>query len=257
MARIFIGPGGTAGLGYEEGIKRIKELELDALEIEFTYGVRMKEQEALKIGELARKNKIRLSVHGPYYINLVSKEKEKIAASRERIIKSCEIGDLLGADYIVFHAGFYQQRSKREVYDSIMEEITRIKGIIKENGWKTKIAPELTGKHTQFGDIDELLRLRKDTGCSFTIDFAHLLARQQGRIDYDDVLNRLKGIKHIHSHISGIEWGIKGEKKHLPLKDNDVLPLIEAVRNRNVSITIIHESPDPINDAHRTRQLLG
>ena len=35
---ILIGPGGTSGLGYEEGLKRLKELGLTALEIEYTHG---------------------------------------------------------------------------------------------------------------------------------------------------------------------------------------------------------------------------
>ena len=47
---IRFGPGGTAGLGYSDGLNRISELKLGALEVEFTYGVRMSNEEAKKIG---------------------------------------------------------------------------------------------------------------------------------------------------------------------------------------------------------------
>ena len=75
---IKIGPAGSSGLGNEEGIKEVSENKLDALEVEFTYGVKMSLEKAKSIGELAKSLKINLSIHAPYYINLASKEKEKI-----------------------------------------------------------------------------------------------------------------------------------------------------------------------------------
>ena len=83
---ILFGPGGTAGLGYDDGIKEISKLGLGALEVEFTYGVRMLNEEAKKIGLLAKN--ISLSIHAPYYINLNSLENQKIGASRTRILQS-------------------------------------------------------------------------------------------------------------------------------------------------------------------------
>src|SRR3989338_5638748 len=87
---IKIGPAGSSGLGNEEGIRHAKELGLSALEVEFTYGVRMSNDEAKKIGLLAQELGISLSIHAPYYINLNSEERPKVHASKTRILQSCE-----------------------------------------------------------------------------------------------------------------------------------------------------------------------
>ena len=110
---IKIGPGGTAGLGYEDGLKEIKKLGLSALEVEFTHSVHMKNETAKVVGELAKKNKIDLSVHAPYFINLASKEKPKIKASIQRILNSCEKAHYLGATHVVYHSGFFKDREPK------------------------------------------------------------------------------------------------------------------------------------------------
>ena len=49
-------------------------------------------EDAVKIGKKAKKSGIKLSIHAPYWINLNSKDKKKIEQSKQRILKSCEIG---------------------------------------------------------------------------------------------------------------------------------------------------------------------
>ena len=132
---IRIGPAGSAGLGNEKALEKIYELGLNAMEIEFTYGVRMSDSQAKKLGERARELDILLSVHCPYYINLASGEKAKLDASKKRILDSCHKAHLLGARYIVFHAGFYQDRTKKDTYNIIKKEIKDlIKGVKKIDG---------------------------------------------------------------------------------------------------------------------------
>jgi deoxyribonuclease-4 len=130
--KILFGPAGSAGLGNEEGVKHTKELGLEAMEVEFTYGVRMSNSDAKKVGEIAKKLGIKLSVHAPYYINLASKEKAKIEASKKRILQSCERAHYLNASPVVFHAGFYQGREKEEVYNLIKKEIIDLQKTIKQ-----------------------------------------------------------------------------------------------------------------------------
>jgi len=55
-------------------------MDLDCMEVEFTYGVRMGLKTAKEVGALAGEKGILLSVHAPYYINLATEEKEKLAA---------------------------------------------------------------------------------------------------------------------------------------------------------------------------------
>ena len=257
MNSILIGPGGTAGLGYDKGLPEIKRLGLTALEVEFTHGVNMKKDTALQVGKFAKKLGIALSVHAPYFINLASKEKEKITASIGRILSSCEKAHYLGATHVVYHSGFFQKQDPKKVKEMITENTTYIMDKIKENNWKVKIAPELTGKPSQYGSIPELFDLRKETGCDVTIDFAHQKARLQGEIDYSDIFDQIKSLKHIHAHFSGIEWTPKGEKKHLIMSKKDFIPLAKEIIKRKVDIRIICESPDVIGDAVKMKEVFG
>lgn len=252
---IRIGPAGS-GLGNPEGVKKLHKLGLSALEIEFTYGVRMSDAAAKEIGKTAKKHDIALSVHAPYYINLASFDKEKIIASRKRILDSCRKAHLLGAKYVVFHPGFYQDRPENKVYTIIRNEIEILLSKVKKNKWRTKLAPETTGKPSQFGSIDELLRLRKDTGADICCDFAHILARQ-GSIDYGEVFNKLEPLKRVHAHFSGIEYSGKGERRHLVTKKSAIRPLLKEIIKRKADITIINESPSPLKDSLKTAEALG
>lgn len=250
-----IGPGGTAGLGYGKGLDKIHELELNALEVEFTHGVRMSSCSSITLGDMAKERDISLSIHAPYYINLASDEEEKVVASKERILQSCLKANEMGAKYVIFHIGFYQKKTAEETYLKVKENMIDLQKSIKDNKWNVKLAPETTGKYSQFGSLDELLLLSKDTGCHICIDFAHLLARGQGELDYEEVIEKVKHFGHIHAHFSGIEWTDKGERRHLVLEEKDIVPFAKAVAKHNLDITIICESPDPINDAKKIKDV--
>ncbi len=252
---IRLGPAGSPLKSTLEGISYLKKINLDAMEVEFTYGVRMKNELAKKIGEIAEKLGISLSVHAPYYINLASKDKEKIEASKKRILDSCERAHYLKASHVVFHPGFYGDYSKEECFDIIKKEIINIQNEIKKKNWKTTLAPETTGKMSQFGSLKELLRLRNEIGCEICVDFAHLYARN-GKINYTDIFNQLKSIKHIHSHFSGIEFGEKGERRHLVMEKKDFLPLAREILKRRKDITIICESPVTWQDSLKMKEII-
>jgi deoxyribonuclease-4 len=247
---IKLGPAGSHGLGNEEGIKHCKELNLKAMEVEFTYGVRMNNSTAKKVGAIAKKLGIQLSVHGPYYINLNSADKVKISASKKRILDSCERAANFGTSYkvpVVFHAAFYG-KNPDECYANVKKAIIEMNAKIKERKWNVILAPETTGKKSQFGTIEELLQLSKETGCSFCIDFAHLLARE-GKRNYKEIFERLKGVKKMHIHFSGIEYSDKGERRHKLTSSSELKELITELKKRKISAVIINESPDGYGDS--------
>lgn len=252
---IKIGVAGTAGLGYTQALNKFAQLGLKAMEVEFTYGVKMHDKAAKENGALAKSLGLSLSVHAPYYINLASKEKEKLAASRKRILDSCAKAHFLRATHVVFHPGFYQERESEEVYNVIKAEVNDLMKTLKSNKWKMNLALETTGKNSQFGSLDELLCLHRETGCGICVDFAHLLARN-GQVDYGEVFKKLKGMKHIHAHFSGIEFTAKGERKHLLTEKKDITVLLKHVIKRKIDITIINESPEPLKDAVKTKKIL-
>jgi deoxyribonuclease IV len=253
---IKLGVAGTSQKGYQEAFSIIKQNSLSALEVEFTYGVKMQIEEAKKIKELSKKFNVLLSVHAPYYINLSAIEKEKILASRKRILDSCMIAHYLGAKYVVFHAGFYLKRNPKEVFEIIEKEIKILNEEIKKNKWDVVLAPETTGKISQFGELDELILLKQKTGCHFCIDFSHIYARNNGIIDYKKVIDKIKPFKEIHSHFSGIEYGNSGEKKHIRTTKEFITPLIKELIKNELDIVVINESPDPFSDAIMTKKLI-
>lgn len=246
-ASILIGPAGSGGKGHLKGLDEAARLKLDCLEIEFTYGVRMKPEMAEAVGARAHERGLFLSVHAPYYINLASYEDEKIEASRQRILDSCHRAHLMGARKVVFHAGFYQKRTPRETYRLVRREILKLQDHIRKTGWQVTLCPEITGKPSQFGSTEELLELMLDTGCGITVDFAHLYARNQGVIDYEQVMPLLP--EAFHAHFSGIEYTAKGEKKHIRTRPGHFRPLLEALIRHGKQVTLINESPEPFEDA--------
>lgn len=252
---ILIGPAGSGGTD-PESFAKLDELGLDAVEVEFTYSVWMKKEAALKIKELNKEWGLKLSIHAPYFINLASDDPEKVAASKQRILKCCERGHELGVKYICFHAGFYQKKSKEETYSLIKEALVTLLTEIKNNKWSVVLAPETTGKATQFGDLDELIRLKKEIGTHLTVDFAHLKARYNGMVDYDAIIKQLKPLGHIHAHFSGIAYGEKGEKHHLMLEDKEIRELFTLLKKHDLDVTIICESPDPLADAVKMKKML-
>ncbi len=252
---IRVGPAGSEGKGNLAGVKKVARMGLDCMEVEFTYGVRMRIEEAERVGALAGEKGIVLSVHAPYYINLASDEKEKVIASKKRILDSCERAHALGARNVVFHAGFYQKKTAAKTYALIKKAIVKIQDEISKKKWKVTLCPETTGKPSQFGSLEEILRLMNETGCGITVDFSHLFARQQGEIDYAGLLKILPN--KFHAHFSGIEYGPKGERKHIVTKKKFFEPLAAELAKRKLEVTLINESPQPFKDAAMMKRVLA
>ena len=242
---------GPAGLGpVKEAVKNLEkyhELGLRACEIAFTYGVYIKNDEDIKkIRKTAEKKDIALSIHAPYWVNLNSKDKDKIEKSKERILKCCEVGEKIGCKIVVFHSGYYNGMNEIETYENIKNAILEMMDFIREKKWKIKIAPETMGRKNVFGSFEQVYKLHKETGCSFCLDFAHMLARD-GKVNYEN-LKELFSEKTWHCHFTGIVYGDKGEKYHKKTEKDDWRNLFENLP-KNKDITIINEAPAPIEDS--------
>jgi deoxyribonuclease-4 len=61
---------------------------------------------------------------------------------------------------------------------------------------------------------------------------------------YEKYLGK-KALKHVHMHFSGILYGPKGEKKHLPLQESDAKwkDFLKVLEDRRVEGTVVCESP--------------
>ncbi len=260
---------GTAGIplsakgkSVAEGVMEIKKLGLDCMEVEFVYGVRMKNEVARKTGEVSEELDIPLTVHGPYYINLNAQEDDKYEASIKRILDTARKGYLFGARSVTFHGAFRMGKSDAVVSERVRVAITRIIDELAREGVNTVIAPELTGKPTQWGSIDELIELCKTVeNVRLCIDFSHHYARNIGtKNSYEDFMEVLDGIEsnlgrkyldNLHMHASGIAYGPKGERNHLFLEKSEFnyKDLVKALHYKKVKGYLICESPAMEEDA--------
>jgi len=255
MVNIKFGPAGLGGVKEAiSNLEKMHELGINACEISFTYGPYIKEAECKKIKEAAEKFKIQLSIHAQYWINLNSEEPKKVEMSKKRILACCKIGELLGVKYVVFHPGYYGKGSKEEAFENIKKNILDILKEIKKNKWKIKIAVETMGKVNVFGSIEEIKKLVKETGCEFCLDFAHLLARSNGKMTYEEMIKEFKEFKVWNCHFSGIVYGDKGEKHHKVTPKEELKKLLKALP-KNKEITIINESPEPLKDSIETLKI--
>jgi deoxyribonuclease-4 len=253
---------GTAGVPFSSpkpdsrtGIAHIRELGLDCMELAWVRRVSMGEKTAAKVRQEAEKCGVALSVHAPYYINLNSAEADKVEASRRRILKAARAGWLCGARNIVFHAAFYHDDPPKVVYERTKQHLVELTQELRAEGNDTVLRPETTGRQSQFGTLEELLALSREVeGVAPCVDFAHLHARTGKDNSYEEFVAILgsverelgqAGLEDMHIHLSGIEYGPRGERKHTMLAEADMryMELLQALKDLSVKGLLICESP--------------
>ena len=265
MAGLLFGSGGTPHSDRTgstiDGIKRIAELGLGCMEIEFVQGVKMGEESAHLVAETATKEGIKLSAHAPYFINLNAREPEKIRASQGRILQTARIAAICGAESIVFHTAFYLGDPPEKAYNTVKKYLGETLSQLKQENNRVWIRPEVMGKLSQFGTVEEILDLCAELeGLAPCIDFAHWHARSGIFNSYQEFTSILLQIKerlgrdaldNIHIHVSGIAYGKKGEIKHLNLKESDFqyVEFLKALKDYDVKGLVICESPNLEEDA--------
>ncbi|MFH0956982.1 MAG: TIM barrel protein, partial [Candidatus Aenigmatarchaeota archaeon] len=262
--KILVGTAGIPGSSSERttlgGIRRVAELGLHSMEVEFVRGVNMSPALALAAGKAAREAGVKLSVHAPYYINLCNPEKAK--DSMKRIIDSCHRGHLMGAEVIVFHPGYYGKLSKEDAFEMVSGACREMAEALEDNGFLVKLGLETTGKTSQFGTVDEILRIcDENKHCVPVIDWSHIFAKYQGKVDFRSVLAKVTdaSFRKIHTHFSGIEFTEKGERRHLPIdsRQPDFSEVAKVILGSNLKeINIISESPALEHDALEMKRIL-
>jgi len=270
MAGLLFGTGGTPHSSRTpstiSGIERIAELGLGCMELEFVQGVRMGRESAIEVNKVATRLGVKLTAHAPYFINFNAHEPEKIKASQERLLQTARIAALCGAESVTFHAAFYLNDPPEKVYDTVKQYLKEVLDILKKEHNQIWIRPELMGKGTQFGTLEEIISLCLELPqLAPCIDFAHWHARTTKFNSYEEfasILKRLKerlgrtALDNIHIHASGIAFGKGGETKHLNLKESDLkyIELLQALKDHDVKGFVICESPNLEEDAMLIKQ---
>lgn len=249
----------------------VKEEGLDAYEYQAVRGVRIKEDVAKELGKNAKENDVYVSLHGPYYINLASDKKDTFRKSKERLLESMRAAVWMGAKKVVFHPGYYGEKSPEEALKMCVEALKEVVELAKCEGIRgVFLAPETTGKLSQLGSLNEILAMCEEVELVYpTIDWAHIHAREQGLIkgkkDYEKILSEIDKrlgsdvLKDLHCHFTKVEFTEKGEKTHRLLSEKEFgppfEPLAEIIVEWNLKPVIISESPTLDRDAINMKKI--
>ncbi|HLC63161.1 MAG TPA: TIM barrel protein [Candidatus Nanoarchaeia archaeon] len=259
---------GTAGIPHStkgdtlKGIEQVRKLKLDAMELEFVHSVNISKEKAPLVADARKKNDVVLTCHAPYFINLNSEDKKKFHASISYITNSAKILSLCNGWSVCFHAGYYMKDTREKTYERIKEGVKKIVNEVKQVDDKIWIRPEISGKKSQFGDLDELLKLSSEIEQVLPcIDFSHLYARTVGEnntlAEFRSILTKVEkelgknALENMHIHAAGIAFGDKGEKNHLLLKESgfNYKELLKTLKEFKVKGVLICESTIPQDDA--------
>lgn len=263
--RALFGPAGNSEDFFEAGNKSalqaplwVREHNLDCYEYQCGHGVKISEDAAKILGQNARENNIKLSVHAPYYISLSSVEREKREKSVDYILQTLRAAKHMGADRIIVHSGSCGSITRREALELAADTLKKAVAAAKAEGLDDiYICPETMGKVKQLGNVAEVISL-----CNLSpqllpaMDFGHINAQTLGSLkskdDYAEILDLMEKklspyqAHSFHIHFSRIEYTNAGEKKHHTLAETeyepDFEPLAELLAKRGLSPRIICES---------------
>ena len=253
--------------------KLLREEGLDAFEyqaVQWGQKPQMKQADAEKLGEEARKNDVRLSMHGSYFVNLAGK-RDVVEASKRRLIACATAADWMGAYVMVFHTGFYGRFEKDYAFKTCLDALNEVSAEMRSRGLKVKLGPETMGRKFQVGTLDEILTICQEVeGTQLVIDWGHLHALHQGTLkkteDFRAIAEKVEqklgveALKSMHCHFSKIEFTSQGEKRHHILDEErygpDFRMLAEVIADFQMHPTMICESPLLDIDARKMQDIL-
>jgi deoxyribonuclease IV len=250
-------PGGSVG-----ALQRLAELGLGALELGWVQSVRVSEATCAIILATAQEQGVAVSVHAPYFINL-NADADEWPKSRQRLMDAAHYGHLAGATDIIFHPGSYFGQPPETVLPTAIARLAGCVDELRKAGNPVTLRPETMGKSAMLGSFEDTLAMSKAIpGVAPCLDFAHLHARPgDGSFNSYEEWNPLleaygqtlgdESLKNLHIHLSGIEYGPKGEKNHLPVleSDLDLKGLLRALQSFGCQGRILCESPAMEEDA--------
>jgi len=244
------------------GVKQVRVLGLDAMEFEFVQSVHVNEKLAPVIKKTAEDLNVVLTCHGQYYVNLAAIEPVKLHASVNRMLSAAKRVHECGGWSITWHMGYYLGRPKDKVHEIVKHGVKDVVKKLQDEGVKIWIRPETTGKETQWGDLQETIKLAQEVEQVLPcVDFGHLHARYNGTNntleEFRDILSQIEkglgrdALDNMHIQCCGINYGPKGEKNHLNFEDSDFnwRDMLKAWKEFKIKGVVITESPNIEQDA--------
>ena len=262
---VLFGPAGNSDAFHLEGhtsslesAKWVKDKGLDLFEYSFGRGYRMSSDMGQQIGQNFKKEGIELSLHAPYYINFANPDEEMFNKSLGYMKTGIKFMHNMGANRLVFHPGSCGKESRENAYTLMYNRfkmfMTELEKILDKNMF---LCPETMGKTMQIGTYKEIVDL-----CTIspklmpTFDFGHINSLTHGSLKCEDDYAKIfdycaerlgeERTKNVHIHFSKIQYGEKGEIKHLTFADQIYGPNFDHLCNllvkRNYNCHVICES---------------
>lgn len=254
---IKFGPSGNSQAFFAAGKKSteqsaewVKNLGLEAFEYSFGRGVIMGDEKAESIRAAFNAAGVQISVHAPYFINLANADGEMIEKSFTYVFQSARAARLMGGKRVIFHPASQGKDERSVAVSRAADNFKRLAQKIRELGYDDCVfCPETMGKLGQIGTIEEVVEFcLTDELFLPTIDFGHVNAREQGSLktanDYrarlEYMIEKLgyERVKHFHVHFSKIQYGPKGELRHLNFDDQKYGPLFEPLAEALVDLKL-------------------
>jgi deoxyribonuclease-4 len=220
---------------------------LNGYEVQCGRGINLSDEVC---GFFSSQGSLNVSLHAPYYISVSSVDEAIRTKSVDVILQSAQAADRLGAERVVVHSGSCAKLSRETALGYALETLKQARETLDANGLEhILLCPETMGKVNQLGTLDEVLEL-----CAFDermipcVDFGHLNARNHGKLDCSEILDKLEQQRYgtFHCHFSKIEYTAGGEKKHLTFADTrygpEFEPFIDGIAKRGLQPFIVCES---------------
>lgn len=275
MGKALFGPAGNSLSFYDEGHKStlesakwVKERDLDLFEYSFGQGYRMSFEKAKEIGLEFEKEGIEISLHAPYFINFANPDPEMYEKSLGYIKTGINFLKAFGGKRMVFHSGSCGKQTREDAIALMTQRFKEfMPGIEKLLDEDMYICPETMGKTMQIGTFREIIDL-----CTIshklipTFDFGHINALTQGTLktekDFEEIIKYSfeklgeYRTKNAHVHFSKIQYGPKGEIKHLTFEDNvygpEFEPFAKVMAKYDLSCHVICESDGTMAEDSKT-----
>lgn len=246
MGKVLFGPSGNSESFFNEGHSAtlespawVKAKGLDLFEYSFGQGYRMSSDTAVKIGNEFKKEGIELSVHAPYFINFANPDDEMFSKTIGYISTGIKFLKNLQAKRLIFHPASCGKQTREDAVKLMMERFKEVMPIFEnELDDEMFLCPETMGKLMQIGTYKEVIDLCTISSKLIpTFDFGHINALTQGSLksadDYKHIFDYCfeklgeERTKNAHIHFSKIQYGSKGEIRHLTFEDDVYGPSFE------------------------------
>jgi deoxyribonuclease-4 len=209
-------------------------------------------------GSLARDLDVHLTIHAPYYMDLLGDE-YVATRSMDAIIYGGVVADALRSPLLVTHLGLYHAASREDSMGNVLAKLREIEAGYTARKVKARLGLETSGKQMVFGQLEEVLSVcQKVKRCQPVLNFAHIHAREKGLLkrpeEFQEVFDKTKeqiGTDVFYTQFSGVQHEGGNERRYTPIKKGDLRfePLAECMLENDFDVTVISSSPLMEHDA--------